>query len=85
MTIATVPNCGQGINTDLLPQELGAGVWLSAENVRFNNGYAQRFSGMAQIFATPVTPYWLAPYATTSQQYIVHAGLSAVYVDDGAT
>jgi hypothetical protein len=86
MTIATVENCGQGLNTDLSPEELGLGVWSSVENVRFNNGYAERFKGMLQVFATPaVTPYWIAAYATTTTKFIVHAGLAAVYVDDGTT
>ena len=84
--IETVGNCGQGLNTDLSPEELGSGVWSSTENVRFNNGYAERFSGMSKVFATPaVTPYWIAPYSTTTTKYIVHAGLAAVYVDDGTT
>lgn len=84
--IETVGNCGQGINTDLTPEELSAGVWSSAENVRFNNGYAERFLGMSQIFATPaVVPYWVAPFAVDATKYIVHMGLTAGYVDDGTT
>lgn len=86
MSIATVSNCGQGINTDLSPEELGLGVWSTATNVRFNNGYAERFRGTTQIFDTPaVTPYWIAPYQTTTTKFVVHAGLAAVYVDDGTT
>jgi hypothetical protein len=54
--------------------------------MRFADGYASRFRGMAQVFATPaVTPYFIMPYATTSARYWVHAGVAAVYVDDGTT
>lgn len=84
MTIARVDNCGLGLNSDLTPEELGNGVWSSTQNMRFSNGYAERFRGTAQVFDTPaVTPYWLAPYATTTTRFWVHAGLTAVYVDDG--
>ena len=82
----TIANCGTGLNADLSPEELGAGVWTASQNMRFANGYAQRFRGTAQIFATPaVTPYYIAPYTTTTTRFWVHAGLAAVYVDDGTT
>lgn len=84
--LVTVDNCGAGIAADLSPEELGIGVWSSSLNVRFNNGYAERFKGTTQAFDTPsVTPYFLTPYATTTARYWVHAGLTAVYVDDGTT
>lgn len=86
MTIARVDNCGLGLNSDLTPEELGNGVWSAVSNMRFSNGYAERFRGTVQVFATPsVTPYFLAPYATTSARFWVHAGLAAVYADDGTT
>ena len=86
MTIARVDNCGLGLNSDLTPEELGNGVWSSTNNMRFNNGYAERYRGTVQTFATPsVTPYYIAPYATTSARFWVHAGLASVYVDDGTT
>ena len=82
--LVTVDNCGAGIAADLSPEELGSGVWSSSLNVRFNNGYAERFKGTTQAFDTPsVTLYFLTPYATTTARYWVHAGLTAVYVDDG--
>ena len=84
--IETVSNCGQGLNTDLTPEELGAGVWSDAENVRFSNGYAERFRGMAQLYATPaVVPYFVAPFAVNAIKYIIHMGLAAGYADDGTT
>ena len=84
--LVTVDNCGAGIAADLSPEELGSGVWSSSLNVRFNNGYAERFKGTTQAFDTPsVTPYFITPYATTTARYWVHAGLNAIYVDDGTT
>lgn len=78
--------CGVGIASDLTPEELGDGVWSSASNMRFATGYASRFKGTAQVFATPaITPYYIAPYTTSTARYWVHAGLSSVYVDDGTT
>jgi len=84
--IETISNCGIGLNTDLSPEELGSGVWSETENIRFNNGYAERFAGMSKVFNTPsVTPYWIAPFSISTKKYVVHAGLTAVYVDDGTT
>lgn len=86
MGINRIDNCGVGLNSDLTPEELGNGVWTNVENMRFSNGYAERYRGTAQIFDAPsVTPYYIAPYATTSTRYWVHAGLAAVYADDGST
>lgn len=84
--IQTVDNCGSGLNSDLTPEELGAGVWSVTENFRFNNGYAERFRGLQQVFDAPVvTPYFITPYTTNSARYWIHAGTAAVYADDGTT
>lgn len=86
MALLKIDNCGTGLNSDLSPEELGAGVWTSVSNMRFRNGYAERVRGSAQVFTTPaVTPYFITPYTTTTTRYWVHAGLTAVYVDDGTT
>lgn len=38
------------------------------------------------VFTAPsVTPYYLQPYATSTVRYWLHAGLAAVYADDGTT
>lgn len=82
----TIDNCGIGLNADLTPEELGGGVWSSTSNVRFNNGYAERFKGYVQVFGTPsVTPYYITPYTTSLARFWLHAGIAAVYVDDGTT
>lgn len=85
--ILTIPSAGQyGVAADALPQELPVNGWSSASNMRFRDGYAERFGGSITVFDTPaVTPYWLAPYQTATTRFWVHAGLAAVYVDDGTT
>ena len=54
MTIVKISDVGKGLNADLTPEELQMGVWSDAMNMRFANGYAQRFNGLAPIFAAPV-------------------------------
>jgi hypothetical protein len=81
-----IDNCGTGLNSDLTPEELGQGVWTATENMRFRNGYAERFRGTAAVFTTPsITPYFIAPYSTTTARYWIYSGLTAVYADDGTT
>lgn len=86
MPIIKIPDCGKGINLDLTPEELAVGVWSDCQNMRFKDGYASRFGGMAQIFTAPtVTPYWLAAYQTATKRFWVHAGTQQVFADDGVT
>ena len=86
MTIVTLANLAGGLNADLSPEELGPGFWSVTWNMRFADGYASRFGGMTQAFATPViTPYYITPYATTTARFWIHAGLAAIYADDGTT
>lgn len=86
MPTVKIDGCGQGVNSDIAPEELGLGVWNTSENMRFATGFATRFGGLKQVFSTPaVTPYFVAPYQTASNKYIIHAGTTAVYADDGTT
>ena len=81
-----IADCGQGVNYDLMPQELPPGVWTDAKNMRFSKGFAERIGGIYDQFSAPaVTPYWLHFYETATTGFWVHAGLAAVYVDDGTT
>lgn len=84
--IAKWPDCGKGLNLDLMPEELQAGTWSGGKNMRFRNGFAERFGGMANVFgATSVTPYFIDYYKSTNTRYWIHAGLSRVFADDGFT
>lgn len=81
------PDCGKGVNKDLMPEELGLGVWTDCKNMRFGKGFAERFGGMANVFSpTSVTPYHLAYYKSQSgSRYWIHSGIQHVYADDGYT
>lgn len=83
----TIPALGQfGISPDALPQELPINAWSGGKNVVFRDGGVQRVKGEAQFSNTPsVAPYWLAPYQTATKRFWIHAGLAAVYADDGTT
>jgi len=87
MATVTIPAAGQyGVLSDAAPQELPPNAWTSALNMRFRDGYAERFGGQVQIFGTPaVTPYFVAPYSAAGARFWVHAGTARAYVDDGAT
>lgn len=87
MPIVTIPTAGQyGLVADQPAQELPPNAWTTVQNMRFRNGCAERFGGHVQPFSAPsVTPYFVAPYQTSTKKYIVHCGLSAVYSDDGTT
>jgi len=79
-------NCGKGTVKDASPEELGTDVWSDSLNVRFRNGYAEKFRGLAQVFdSTTVLPNWLGYYEISSKRYFVHASAAKVFVDDGVT
>lgn len=84
--LVTIPECGKGVNLDLLPSELAPGVWSDASNVRFRNSFAQRRKGITAAYTTPtVTPYCLFPFSTASTRFLMQFGTAKVFVDDGAT
>lgn len=86
MPIIKLADLAQGWNADLTPEELNAGTWSRVTNMRFANGYAQRFNGLARVFDVPtVTPYYITPYQTYNKRYWVHAGTGKVFADDGTT
>lgn len=83
--IKTIPELGKvGLSKDAQPQELTDQGWSDAANVRFQNGSVARMKGEQRIFDVPsVTPYWVQPYYQGGKRYWIHAGLSAVFADDG--
>jgi hypothetical protein len=83
--IIKIPDCGKGVNLDLTPEELQTGMWSACRNMRFRDGYAQRFNGMKRIFdATTHTPHYIAPYQTVDNRYWITAGNSKAYSNSGA-
>lgn len=86
MAILKTVDCSKGLNADLTPEELQAGAWSSVTNMRFVNGYAQRFNGTARVFDVPtITPHFIAPYQTPTKRYWIHAGIEKAFADDGTT
>lgn len=81
----TVPVVGKyGVIKDVEPQELPINAWSDCINMRFKDGAAVRIRGEKKIFDTPVVvPYWLQSYNTVGERWWVHAGLNAVYADNG--
>lgn len=79
-----IPDCSLGVNKDLMPEELAAGAWSDAKNMRSYRGFMERIGGFYDQFDAPsVTPYYIAPYQTSTVTYWIHAGLANVYADDG--
>ena len=87
MPIVTIPAAGQyGLIADQPAQELPVNAWSDARNMRFRDGSVERFDGDKGIFAAPtITPYFIAPYGTTTKRFWIHAGLAQVHADDGTT
>ncbi|WP_212646386.1 hypothetical protein [Delftia sp. PE138] len=73
-----------GIVKDVQPQEIPITAWSDGANIRFRDGGVERMKGELKVFDTPTTiPYWLQPYYQGGKRYWIHAGLSAVFADDG--
>lgn len=84
--LVSVKKCGSGANFDLLPSELEPGQWSGVRNMRFRNEFAEKFKGMQASYTTPtVIPYALTTYETAAGRFLVQAGLSTVFADDGVT
>lgn len=66
--------------------EIPPNAFTDVKNVRMFRGWAEKCGGYQAVFsATSVVPYFVCQYSTATIDYIVHAGLAAVYVDDGTT
>lgn len=87
MPIIIIPRVGQyGVIKDQPAHELPINAWSDSANMRFREGGAERFRGEKKLFDTPaVTPYWLQQYNQGGKRWWIHAGLSALYADDGVS
>jgi hypothetical protein len=75
-----------GIVRDPRPHALPEEAWSSGLNVRFRDGYAEKFSGQKEIYSSPpINPYFVLPTIDLLNQYWILAGTSAIYVHDGST
>jgi hypothetical protein len=86
MAIVKINNCGQGVNKDLTPEELPAGMWTDTRNMRVKNGYAEKFGGISDIFqrVPPFVPYHLTAFSTPGTKMWIYSGTSESWVDDGS-
>lgn len=87
MARVSIPAIGSvGVNLDMQPQELPVSALTRVQNIRLRDGSAERIAGDMSVFTTPVvTPYHVQLYQTVDKRFVVHAGLAAVYADDGAS
>ena len=84
--IVKIPDVGQGVVYDLSPDELVIGAWSDVTNMRFKDGYAQKFKGLKQVFSDTNTPaYFLTHFETGNSKFWVHASTAKVFADDGTT
>lgn len=82
----TLPAIGSiGVIEDQQPHELPISALSEVQNIRMRDGSAERIAGETEVFTTPsVIPYHVSLYNTATAQFVVHAGIAAVYVDNGA-
>jgi len=87
MATITIPTIGQyGVIKDQPSHELPINAWSDAVNMRFRENAAERFKGEKSPFDTPaVTPYWITQYNAGTSRWWIHAGLSAIYADNGSS
>lgn len=86
MAVVQIKSCGLGVNKDLSPEEITEGAWSDSKNVRFRNGYAEKYRGIAQVYSsTSVTTNGLFYYETPTARNFVHVSPTKVFSDDGTT
>lgn len=82
----TIPDCGKGVNFDLLPSELEPGMWSSCTNYRFRSGFAEMWEGLALKYNDAVNELsWITPYYTGAIYYAVYAIPTGAYAWDRTT
>ena len=75
-----------GQHRDELAYEVPVGAWTTGNNIRFRNGYLERFLGHTAVFDPPtVAPYGVFGTYANAVRYVVYCGLSAVYAVTGST
>lgn len=87
MPIIPVDGCGDiGVMRDGYAHDLPNNAWSRAQNVRFRDGYAERFAGHASIYGTPsVAPVYVQPLSTPTGRFWLYAGTQKLYSVTGST
>lgn len=85
MANLSIPDCGKGVNKDVLSSELLPGFWSDCSNFRFRNGFAEQFEGLSTV-ATPSLPlFYIASYASTTTRFLIEGAISKFWAFDGVT
>ena len=75
---------GLGLIFDEQPHELPDGAFSDGLNVRFADGYANRFMGHTAVLTPPsAAAYHVANYPTATANFWVHSTLAGSFADDG--
>ena len=85
--IVKFDNAGEiGVIKDKPAHSLPLNAWSDASNIRFNDGYAEKFYGHSSALGTPsIAPYSVFPFVSSSLQYWIYAGLTSVYLTEGTS
>ena len=68
-----------GVISDRKPHELPLQAWSDARNVRFRDGFVEKFFGTTLFADTTIAPYWLLPVPTATTFFWLVAGLAKVH------
>lgn len=73
-----------GLVDDIPGHRLPADAWTTANNIRFNDGYAEKSLGRSLFLTPTVAPYFLLPLQESTVFYWVYFGLTSAYITDGS-
>jgi len=75
-----------GVIKDQPAHQLAPEAWTTAENMRFQDGAAQKLLGDSQVFGSPtIQPHFAMPVRTPTGTMWPYASLAKIHVWDGAT
>lgn len=79
--LVTLDNLGEwGVLRDGLPHELPDNAWSDGRNVRFREGYAEKFTGEVEAYgASTIDPYHVCPLVSGTSRLWIEAGLNQIY------
>lgn len=79
-------NAGDGgLASDLDGKDAAENLWTAGQNVRFENGYLQPFTGHTALYDPPsVVPYAVFPLRTAGANVWVYCGLAKIYTVSSA-
>ena len=82
----SIHNVGSiGVIRDLPPHLLAPEAWSNAQNIRFQDNKALKFTGHSAVFDPPsIAPYWALAVQTATATFWLYAGLTKAFtVDQG--